>query len=306
MAEDSMATHAISAENRARIEGLPLWQGKIALEPLLGGISNESWKVTDAAGSHVVRFGQDYVFHHVIRDREVMTARAAEEAGFAPAVEHAEPGIMVSRFVPSRTYGAEDVRANLRRVVDLVRDYHRRMVHHVSGPGFIFWPFHVVRDYARTLHKGGSRMIPRLDGWMALADELEAAQVPLPIVFGHNDLLPANLLDDGERLWLIDFEYAGFSTAMFDLAGLSSNAGFSAEQSEELLGLYFDRRPDEDLRRSLSAMQCASLLREAMWSMTSELYLDAPGTDYPAYTQDNLDRLDAALDAYHSRHGQSR
>src|SRR5690606_12399917 len=120
-----------------------------------------------------------------------------------------------------------------------------------------------------------SRVCPKLPAYLLLADELEAAQVPLPIVFGHNDLLPANLLDDGQRLWLIDFEYAGFSTAMFDLAGLSSNAGFSAEESEALLADYFEREPEPELMRSLSAMQCASLLREAMWSMVSELYLDA-------------------------------
>ena len=52
--------------------------------------------------------------------------------------------------------------------------------------------------------------------------------------------------------------------------------------------------PDEAIRRSHAAMQCASLLREAMWSMVSELYLDAPGIDYVAYTEENLVRLDAA------------
>ena len=55
---------------------------------------------------------------------------------------------------------------------------------------------------------------------------LEQAQVPLPIVFGHHDLLPGNFIDDGKRLWLIDWEYGGFGTAMFDLANLSSNGGF--------------------------------------------------------------------------------
>ena len=46
----------------------------------------------------------------------------------------------------------------------------------------------------------------------------------------------------------------------------------------------------------ISAMQCASLLREAMWSMVSELHLAAPGADYAAYTAENLARLDAALE----------
>lgn len=52
-------------------------------------------------------------------------------------------------------------------------------------------------------------------------------------------------------------------------------------------------------------MQCASLLREAMWSMVSELHLDAPGVDYVAYTDENLERLNQVLDAYRSRFGKA-
>ncbi|MFC5384749.1 phosphotransferase [Aquamicrobium segne] len=296
----------ITAERFDQIAALPVWQGPIEIEPLIGGISNESWLVSDSSGGHVVRFGVDYPFHHVLRDRELMTARAAEEAGFAPAVEYAASGVMVSRHLRAKTFAEADIRANIEVIAALMRSFHEKMPHHVSGPGFMFWPFHVVRDYAQTLSRAGSRMIPQLPAYLAMADELEAAQVPLPIIFGHNDLLPANLLDDGKRLWLIDFEYAGFSTAMFDLAGLSSNAGFSQDESEVLLSAYFGHAPDEALRRSLAAMQCASLLREAMWSMVSELYLDAPGTDYVAYTAENLRRLDVALDAYHTQYGHRR
>lgn len=289
--------------NRERIRALPCWRGEITIEPLSGGLSNENFLVSDAAGSHVVRFGTDYPFHHVSREREIMTARAAHAAGFAPLVEHAEPGVMVSSYLGAKTYAGDDVRANLKRVAKLVRDFHNTMPEHVSGAGFMFWVFHVIRDYARTLEQGGSRMKGELPNYLALAAELEKAQAPLPIIFGHNDLLPANFLDDGERLWLIDFEYAGFSTAMFDLAGLSSNAGFTAEESDVLLETYFGEPPTPALRRSLAAMQCASLLREAMWSMVSELHLDAPGVDYVAYTAENLDRLSAAVDHYHSTYG---
>ncbi len=169
----------------------------------------------------------------------------------------------------------------------------------------MFWPFHVIRDYAHTLKAGDSRMTGELSGYLELADELERVQVPLPIIFGHNDLLPGNMIDDGQRLWLIDFEYGGFSTAMFDLAGLASNAGFDEEQSAMLLALYFGRQPETALVQSHAAMQCASLLREAMWSMVSELHLDVPGADYIAYTQENLDRLDVALENYRSRFGKA-
>ena len=286
-----------------RIRALPIWNGAIAVEPLKGGLSNESFLVADANGRHVVRFGKDFPFHHVFRQREIMVARAAAAAGFAPEVQFTEPGVMVSAFLGAKTFGPEDVRANRLRIAKLVRTFHDEMPKHVSGAGFMFWVFHVNRDYARTLEAGKSRMAKRLPEFLALNDALEAAQQPLPIVFGHNDLLPANFLDDGEKLWLIDFEYAGFNTAMFDLAGAASNAGMTAGESEELLAEYFGREPDERLRRSHMAMQCASLLREAMWSMVSELHLAAPGADYVAYTAENLARLDAALETYQTIHG---
>jgi len=288
-----------------RIEAIPFWTAPISWEPLKGGLSNESFTVTQGGEKFVVRFGKDFPFHHVFRDREVMATRAAHAAGFAPELAYAEPGVMISRFLDAKTYGSEDVQANIGRIAEMVSRFHNTMASHVSGPGFIFWVFHVIRDYAHTLKQGGSRMTDHLPSYLALAGEMEAAQVPLPIVFGHHDLLPANFMDDGDRLWLIDFEYAGFSTAMFDLAGVASNAGFDPLQADELLTAYQGAPPDSQLRKSHAAMQCASLLREAMWSMVSELHLDAPGVDYVAYTQENLERLDMAVDAYRSTYGKA-
>ena len=293
------------AISEQRVHALPCWSGGVTIEALKGGLSNENFLVTDACGQHVVRFGRDYPFHHVFREREIMTARAAHAAGFAPAVEYAEPGVMVTAYLNAKTLRPQDVCANATRIARLIQRFHDEMPRNVSGAGFMFWVFHVIRDYARTLEAGSSRMTSELPGYLALADELEHAQTSLPIIFGHNDLLPANFLDDGEKLWLIDFEYAGFSTAMFDLAGAASNAGMSDAQSESLLTAYFGRVPDLAIRRAHSAMQCASLLREAMWSMVSELHLDAPGVDYAAYTAENLSRLDATLETYRERFGKT-
>ena len=289
-------------ETEDRIRALPIWTGIRSIEPLSGGLSNESYTVVDRAGKFVVRFMRDFPFHHVSRVREIMSTRAAHRAGFCPELVHAEPTVMVSRFIEGQTYAAADVLSDLPRVVDLTRRFHEQMILHVSGAGFAFWVFHVIRDYADTLRRGGHRLAGDLPGWLEVAEALEAVQVPLPIVFGHNDLLPANFLDDGRKLWLIDFEYAGFGTAMFDLAGIASNAGFSDEQSEALLAAYFGE-VTADLRGSHAAMQCASLLREAMWSMVSELYLDAPGADYVEYTDENLAMLENAVERYRSSFG---
>jgi thiamine kinase-like enzyme len=286
-----------------RIAALPCWSGQIEGRTLSGGLSNEIWWVRDDAGEHVVRLGRDYPFHHVYRDREAMVARAAARAGFGPDVHFTGPGVMVTTYIGARTWEGADVAAEPARVARLMRDFHDRMRHEVDGAAFLFWVFHVIRDYGRTLVAAGSDFAADVPGWIALGDRLEALQVPLPIVFGHHDLLPANFLDDGTKLWLIDFEYAGFGTAMFDLAGAASNAGMAPEAADELLGSYFGRSPDSDIRRAFDAMQCASLLREAMWAMVSAIYLATPGVDYPTYARENLAKLGQTLSLFQSRHG---
>lgn len=284
-----------------RILALPCWQGNVDAEPLSGGLSNEIWKVTDARGAHVVRFGVDYPFHHVNRAREVMTSRAAHAAGFAPAVEYTAPGVMVTAFIAARTWAAADVAAQPERVAHLLRRFHRDMPAHVSGEAPLFWVFHVIRDYARTL--SGSPYTAVLSKYLALSSALEAVQVPLPIIFSHNDLLPANFLDDGTRLWLIDYEYAGFSTALFDLAGAAATAEMTPMQALTLLNTYFDAPSDARLLHAFEAMKCAALMRETMWAMVSDLHLSAPGADYAAYISENQSRLTAQLDAYQTLYG---
>jgi thiamine kinase-like enzyme len=281
------------------IAALPCWQGDIRAQRLPGGLSNEIWKVIDAKGAHVARFGVDYPFHHVSRAREVMASRAAHAAGFAPAVEYVASGVMVTEFVTARTLTPPDIEPIA--TAHFLQKFHREMPEFVAGEAGFFWVFHVIRDYARTLRD--SRYTADLALFTQISAALEAVQVPLPIVYAHNDLLPANFLDDGSRLWLIDYEYAGFSTALFDLAGVASNAEMSDTQAQVLLETYFNAQPDAALIRAFDAMQCASLLRETMWAMVSDLHLAAPGADYAAYVADNHTRLRDALAAYQIKHG---
>jgi thiamine kinase-like enzyme len=136
-----------------------------------------------------------------------------------------------------------------------------------------------------------------------VADRLEQAQVALPIVFGHHDLLPGNFIDDGRKIWLIDWEYGGFGTAMFDLANLSSNGAFGDVEDAALLDAYFEGRVDDDLRRAFHAMKAASALREALWALVSDVHLRTPGVDYKAHARDYFARAQAGLDGFVARHG---
>lgn len=282
-----------------RARDLQIWSGPVTPEALTGGITNINYLVEDAGRRYVVRIGNDIPVHQVMRFNELAASRAAHAAGLSPAVVHHEPGVLVLDYIESTPLDEAAVRDPeiLARIVPLLRRCHREIPQHLRGAALMFWVFHVVRDYAATLREGESGYVLRLPELLVAADRLEAAVGPIEIVFGHNDLLPANLLDDGERLWLIDWDYGGFNSPLFDLGGLASNNGLAEAQERWLLEAYFETPLNDALWHRYQAMKCASLLREAMWSMVSEIHSELD-FDYAAYSAENLARYQAAYESF--------
>lgn len=282
-----------------RVAGLDIWSGPVEPRPVEGGITNTNFLVDDRGERFFVRVGSDIPVHGVMRFNELAAARAAEAAGLSPAVVHAQPGILVTRFVEGRTLTEADLRepAMLERAVPLIRRCHHEMQRHLRGPVLMFWVFHILRHYAGVLRDAGSRHQERLPALLGRAERLERALGPIEVVFGHNDLLPANFIDSDERLWLIDWDYAGFNTPFFDLGGFSSNNQFDAELEARMLRLYLGRPPEPQERRALAAMKAASLLRESLWSMVSEAH-SSLDFDFASYTQENLGRFERAWAAF--------
>ena len=295
---------ALPRDPAAFAAGLSCWRGPVEPQPIAGGITNLNFSVVDRGQRYFVRIGDDIPVHGIVRANEIAASRAAHAAGIAPAVFHYEPGALVLKFVEGHALSPADVRdpRNFDRILDLVRRCHRDIPGYLRGAAAIFWVFHVVRDYAHTLREGGSRHaggIPRL---LVTAARLEKALGPVDIVFGHNDLLATNFIDDGSRLWLVDWEYAGFNSPLFDLAGLASNSEFPADLRLRLIGGYFGRPADRDLKLRFAAMTAASLLRETMWSMVSEIHSPVD-FDYTAYSAENLARFESALTAFDELEG---
>jgi len=284
------------ADPKRIAEGLTFWSEPVTAEPLGGGLTNANFLVRHRGERFVVRVGNDIPRHHVMRFNERAAAFAAHAAGVSPRVLHHEPGALVVAFVEGQVLSPETVREEkrLERIVELIRLCHTRMIEHLRGPLLMFWPFHILRDYAASLHEGGSRFVPELPRLAAAAAKLERRIGAIDVVFCHNDLLAGNLIDDGERLWLIDWDYAGFNSPLFDLANLASNNGFTPAIEERLLSLYFGGKVDADLLARFAAMRATSLLREAMWGMVSELHSTLP-IDYVAYAKEHLAKFDAAF-----------
>lgn len=280
----------------ARALGLPIWTGTPKAVPLGGGITNLNVLVTDDIRSAVVRIGDDIPVHQILRFNELAASRAAHAAGISPGVLYHEPGALVIDFITGRTMTANDLCQPdlLAQALDLVRRCHRDIPRHLRGPALTFWVFQVLRDYAATLTEGASRHARSLPVLLDEAADLERAVGRIELVFGHNDLLPGNFLHDGSRMWLIDWDYAGWGSPLFDLGGLAANNGLDAGQEAWLLAAYYGITPDADLWHRYRAMKAAAALREAMWSMVQEIHSDLD-FDYAAYTADYLETYRAAL-----------
>jgi len=214
----------------ARLRAVPVFAtGPLHVRELPGGLTNHNLKVTTCDGRrYVARLSDpDASLLAVDRDAEHHDSVAAASTGVAPAVVDRvvdgpeRSGVLVVQWVDARPWTAADLRdeTGLRRVATACRVLH-------AGPRFAgdFDMFALQRRYLGVVRERGFRLPPRYEDFLPVADRIRAALTvrPEPAVPCNNDLLPANILDDGERLWLIDYEYAGNNDPCFELGNIWS------------------------------------------------------------------------------------
>lgn len=239
-----------------------------------GGITNRNYRVWDKNGQFVARIGEELHVLGVDRRNERLCHREAERLGVAPPIAFAENGVMVTRYIPSRTL--EPVAAREpgfpARLAEVLRQLHLGW-DGLEGELFFFSPFQANRTYVTTSRKLGAELPTDIEWMLESTRKLSRVLSPYVPTLCHNDMLPANVLDDGGRVWIVDWEYAGIGHPMFDLAGFSINCGYTEELDREFLTAYRGEFLDADLRE-LRILKLASLLREALWSVVQTVASD--------------------------------
>lgn len=277
-----------------RIQALSCWESIVRVEPLAGGITNRNYVVYDRANRYVVRFCADRSLLGIDRRNELACQRAAAEFGISPSVVHAEPPFVVSQWVSGQTLSAEDVRdeARLLRIAHTLRQLHATW-DRLRGELLYFSPFQTVRSYLNTARNLRASVPADMDDLLADATELERRIEPFRPVLCHNDLLAANLIEDDQRMWLVDWEYAGMGHPLFDLAGLSGNCGLDEAQERFLLEAYLGTPPQRRTVVELQILKTISLLRESLWAVIQTVASEIE-FDYTTYARDNLTAYRAA------------
>ena len=203
---------------------------------------------------------------------------------------------MVFDYIQCKTLDPETVRINLDKIMPIIKKIHFEMPNQLNGQSIIFWVFYVIKYYSNFLKKNNSSHVSIIQELIKKSETLEKLSSPRDIVFGHNDFLAANFLDDGSKIWVVDWEYGGFNDPLFDIGGLASNNDFDTELENHCLELYYDQKPSKELLIRYNAMKAASLLRETMWSMVSEITSNLE-FDYSKYTEENLTKFNNTFES---------
>jgi thiamine kinase-like enzyme len=267
-----------------------VWPGRdLEIEELGGGITNRNLKVTLDGEAFVLRIGgKDTELLGIDREAEQEASVVAASLGIGPeVVEFVRPeGWLVTRFVAGRPIPPEEMRRreNVERAARVLRRLH-------EGPPIPgrFDAFRVVEAYRETAERYGVA-IPEEYGWAKeRADEIERARRGQPERPCHNDLLNANFIDEGGRIRIVDWEYAGMGDRFFDLANFSVNHEFEDEENEALLEAYFGEAREADLD-ALHQMRFMSDFREAMWGVVQQ-GISELDFDFVAYANEHFARL---------------
>jgi thiamine kinase-like enzyme len=192
-------------------------------------------------------------------------------------------GTLVTELVDGHHLEPTPFAERLDDIVDLVRRFHE------SGPLAGAFPIHrIVEWHARDASAYGVMAPPSYERLHQQSRRIEAAfaRSAMPLVPCHNDLLPGNVLFADDRVWLLDFEYAGMNDVFFDLANLSVNSELSPDSDERLLTLYFGRVTTAAWAR-LQLMKMMSEFREGMWAVVQQA-ISTLDTDFVSYADQRL------------------
>ncbi len=282
----------------ALLDQVPALAGKPrTVEDLSGGLTNRNLKVTTPDGVYVARLNlSDSALLDIDREAEALNTRAAETAGVgAPYVDfRPDLGLLVIGFIEGRTFTDADLRkpGTLDRVARALRTLH-------SGPRFQndFDMFVRQPTYLRTCIERGFK-IP--DSYADFAEEFARIQGALAInpvdsVPCNNDLLAGNIVDDGTKLWLIDYEYSGNNDPYFELGNCWTECGLDDDHLSELVTAYVGHESPALFART----RLRAVTSRYGWSLWGFIQAATRGDDFDFYGW-GLERFEKAVADFRS------
>ncbi len=246
---------------------MPVLAGPRSVADLPGGLTNHNLRVTTRTGDYVVRLTQsDAGLLGIDRDAECANTRAAAEAGVGAQVVDYRPdlGMLVITFLNGRALTNDTIGET--GVIPRAADAIRRLQ---AGPRFVndFDMFTRQSGYLELVREHGFPLPDSYDDYAPQWERVRRALAVRPPVTVpcNNDLLAGNYIDDGERVWLIDYEYSGNNDPAFELGNTSTECDLTREQVDELVAEWSGGAPEPAFRARVDAQALCSEYGWALW-----------------------------------------
>ena len=258
---------------------IPDWQDKaLSITPLSGGLTNSNFRVDVDGQPFFVRVpGTSTALLAINRENEYYNARAAHEAGVGPRVLYHLPGYnsMVLEFLNGKTMSKDSLRepGMPARMAQSIKMLH-------AGPRFLtdFNMFRLTEYYLQICNEHQVK-IPAgyLERMPTVAIIEQAMSVkPLETVPCNNDLLAENYIDDGQKLWLIDYEYSGNNDPAFELGNTCQEMEFHDGQIEEVCAAYFGEATSDKIAR----MKLNMIMSDVGWGLWAAIQAKISTIDF--------------------------
>jgi thiamine kinase-like enzyme len=232
--------------------------------------------------------------HPVDRSAEIAATRAAAVVGIGPALFHVEDGLIVQDYIDGRALSSEDLRDRdvQERLLRCLKICREEMPAHYEGPAADRTPHAVLGHYRKLLAARENRWREVARSWASATDAVLAVLEGQQRGLVHGDIHAGNLLDDGERLWLIDWEHAGEGLPIIDWASACTDAGLDrrGRKSARDRWIAFDGPAPDPAVWAASLISAA--LRDLFWGYAQEAFGAGSVADsYIAFNEERASRL---------------
>jgi thiamine kinase-like enzyme len=280
------------------IQAIAAWRGQpVHAEPVSGGLTNRSFRVQAGDRAYFVSIpGERSELLAIPRADEIQNTMAAAETGVSPRVlDHIQSsGVMIVEFLNGRTLSQADMHQPdmAERLGTAVRQLH-------TARPFAndFDLFRLTESYRALMASDGLAPPVGFDGYQPRLAEIRAAVEahPFPRRPCSNDLVPQNLIDDGQRLWIVDFGYSGNNDPCSELGNACCEAAYSPAEAEALAVAYFGRAE----ARALARMSLYAIMSDVAWSLWSVIqeHISTLDIDFRAYGAGRWDRARDLLES---------
>ena len=287
---------------KTKLQTLDIFEGNIDLKYFEGFMSNNSYLARDDGNNkYVVKIGGNREHYGVVMLHEVEASKAGYRAGISPKVIYTDDSILIFQYIDSNELTIEGIREKetLKRIVALIKIVQKEVVNYLESPNLSIGLFQTIKNKITILKERNSPYTDKFKYFVKDCEIFERKYESHEIVFAHNDFYFKNILDDGKKLWLIDWEFSGFNHCLLDLANLSRQNELSEEDDDFILEEYLGNTVTDLSKYKFQELKLASLLKGVLWGMISQIF-SKKVFDYVSYTNKMLKRYEKQFDYYSS------